>query len=67
MMRPWRAAAVIGVFSAILLCGQAGGTFAFGGFAHALGYAVAWTVLTGLILVGSFVSTGLERPTAAAR
>jgi hypothetical protein len=57
---------VIGVFSAIFLCGQAGGAFAFGGVAHAFGYAVAWTALTGLVLVGSLVSTGLERPAAAA-
>jgi MFS family permease len=61
-----RRGAVIGVFSAIFLCGQAGGAFAFGGLAHALGYAVAWTALTGLVLVGSLVSTGLERPAAAA-
>jgi MFS family permease len=62
-----RRGAVIGVFSAIFLCGQAGGAFAFGGVAHALGYAVAWTALTGLVLVGSLVSTGLERPAAVAR
>jgi len=61
-----RRGAVIGVFSAIFLCGQAGGAFAFGGVAHAFGYAVAWTALTGLVLVGSLVSTGLERPAAAA-
>jgi MFS family permease len=61
-----RRGAVIGVFSAIFLCGQAGGAFAFGGVAHALGYAVAWTALTGLVLVGSLVSTGLERPAAGA-
>jgi MFS family permease len=61
---PARRGAVIGIFSAIFLCGQAGGTFAFGGLAHALGYAVAWTALTALVLVGALVSVGLERPAA---
>jgi MFS family permease len=58
---PSRRGAVIGIFSAIFLCGQAGGAFAFGWFAHGLGYAIAWTVLTGLVLVGSVISIGLER------
>jgi len=62
-----RRGAVIGVFSAIFLCGQAGGAFVFGGLAEALGYAVAWTVLTGLVVIGALVSTGLERSAAAAR
>jgi MFS family permease len=60
-----RRGAVIGIFSALFLCGQAGGAFAFGWFAHMLGYAAAWAALTALILVGSLVSTGLERPAAA--
>jgi MFS family permease len=55
-----RRGAVIGVFSALFLCGQAGGAFAFGWVAHALGYAIAWTALTALVLVGALVSTGLE-------
>jgi MFS family permease len=63
---PARRGAVIGVFSAIFLCGQAGGAFVFGWSAHTLGYAVAWTALTGLVLVGSLVSTGLEAPAASA-
>ena len=61
-----RRGAVIGIFSAIFLCGQAAGAFAFGGLAHALGYVVAWTVLTGLVLVGSLVSVDLDRPAVAA-
>jgi MFS family permease len=61
-----RRGAVIGVFSAIFLCGQAGGAFVFGGLAEALGYAVAWTALTGLIVIGALVSTGLERSAATA-
>jgi MFS family permease len=62
-----RRGAVIGVFSAIFLCGQAGGAFVFGGLAEALGYAVAWTALTGLVVIGGLVSTGLERSAAMAR
>ena len=62
---PARRGAAIGVFSAIMLCGQAGGAFAFGWLAHALGYAVAWTALTALVLVGALVSMGLERPASA--
>ena len=60
-----RRGAVIGIFSAIFLCGQAAGAFAFGGLAHALGYALAWTVLTGCVVIGSLVSLDLERPAAA--
>jgi len=61
---PARRGAVIGIFSAIFLSGQAGGAFAFGWVAHTLGYAVAWAALTTLTLVGSLVSTRLERPAA---
>jgi MFS family permease len=61
-----RRGAVIGIFSAIFLCGQAAGAFAFGGLAHALGYALAWTVLTGFVVIGSLVSVDLERPAVAA-
>jgi MFS family permease len=60
-----RRGAVIGIFSAIFLCGQAAGAFAFGGLAHGLGYALAWTVLTGCVVIGSLVSVDLERPAAA--
>jgi MFS family permease len=62
-----RRGAVIGVFSAIFLCGQAGGALVFGGLAEALGYAMAWTALTGLVVIGALVSTGLERSAATAR
>ena len=61
-----RRGAVIGIFSAIFLCGQAVGTFAFGGLAHALGYAAAWTVVTGFVVIGALVSVDLERPATAA-
>ena len=61
-----RRGAVIGIFSALVLCGQAGGAFAFGAFAHGLGYPVMWTALATAIAVGGVVSLGLERPRSAA-
>jgi MFS family permease len=64
---PARRGAVIGMFSALFLCGQAGGAFAFGAFAHALGYAVMWLVLAAAVAAGAVVSMGLGRPAAAAR
>jgi MFS family permease len=63
---PARRGAVVGVFSALFLCGQAGGAFLFGAFAHALGYAVMWAILAAAVAVGGIVSRGLERPVAAA-
>ncbi|HYE93113.1 MAG TPA: MFS transporter [Terriglobales bacterium] len=63
---PVRRGAVIGIFSALFLCGQGGGAFAFGGLAHALGYVPMWLALTALVLVGSLVSLGLERPSPSA-
>ena len=63
---PTRSAAALCRFPARRGLQTPGGAFAFGGVAHAFGYAVAWTALTGLVLVGSLVSTGLERPAAAA-
>lgn len=64
---PTRRGAVIGVFSAIFLCGQAGGAFTFGWFAELLGYAAMWLVLAALTFAGSLVSLGLERTEATAR
>jgi MFS family permease len=64
---PARRGAVIGMFSALFLCGQAGGAFAFGAFAHALGYPLMWTVLAASVVIGAVVSMGLERPAAATR
>ena len=61
-----RRGAVVGVFSALFLCGQAGGAFAFGAFAHALGYAIMWTALAAAVTIGGVVSLGLERPKSAA-
>jgi len=59
---PARRGAVIGIFSALFLCGQAGGALAFGAFAHGLGYPVMWTALAVAIAAGGVVSLGLERP-----
>ena len=61
---PARRGAVIGVFSAIFLAGQAGGAFAFGGFAHAFGYSLMWFVLTVGIVIGGIISVGLPRAAA---
>jgi MFS family permease len=62
-----RRGAVIGVFSAIFLCGQAGGAFSFGWLADVLGYAAMWLVLAVLTFAGSYVSVGLPRADVAAR
>jgi len=62
-----RRGAVIGIFSAIFLCGQAGGAFTFGWFAEALGYAPMWLVLCVLTFAGSIVSLGLPATDAPSR
>jgi MFS family permease len=64
---PARRGAVVGMFSALFLAGQAAGAFAFGGLAHALGYEPMWLALTAALLVGLLVSLRLERPAAPAR
>lgn len=58
---PARRAAVVGVFSAVFLAGQASGAFLFGYVTHALGYGLMWAALTALLLLGFFLSVGLER------
>jgi MFS family permease len=55
-----RRGTVIGVFSAVFLIGNSGGAFLFGGVAHRFGYAVMWSVLTGLLLAGAVLSLGLR-------
>lgn len=57
---PAQRGAVIGVFSAVFLLGSAGGAFAFGYVAHAVGYGLMWTFLSSLLLAGAVVSWGLE-------
>jgi MFS family permease len=56
---PARRAAVVGVFSAVMLVGQTLGAFAFGYVANALGYGAMWALLTALLLLGSLVSLRL--------
>jgi MFS family permease len=55
-----RRGTVIGVFSAVFLIGNSGGAFLFGGVAHRFGYGVTWSTLTGILLVGAFLSLGLH-------
>lgn len=60
---PARRGAVVGVFSAVFLVGNAGGASAFGYVAHALGYVSMWGLLTALLLTGAGVSLRLvEEP-----
>jgi MFS family permease len=54
-----RRAAVVGVFSAVFLVGQASGAFVFGYVTHGFGYGVMWTALAVLLLVGAYLSVGL--------
>lgn len=61
---PTRRAAVVGVFSAVMLVGQSLGAFAFGYVANGLGYGAMWALLTALLLVGLLVSLRLEAPVA---
>lgn len=56
-----RRAAVVGLFSAMLLTGQAGGAFAFGYVVHAVGYAAMWAALTLLLALGGVLSMRLAR------
>ena len=61
-----RRAAVVGVFSAMFLVGQAVGAFLFGYVTHALGYGPMWLALTALLLTGALLSMRLARlPTEA--
>jgi hypothetical protein len=52
---------VVGVFSAMLLTGQAGGAFAFGYVVHAFGYETMWAALTLLLAFGGVLSMRLGR------
>lgn len=54
-----RRGAVVGVFSAVFLAGNAGGAFAFGWVAHAAGYGAMWAALAGLLLAGALLSLRL--------
>ncbi|HXH82254.1 MAG TPA: MFS transporter [Candidatus Tectomicrobia bacterium] len=61
-----RRAAVVGVFSAMYLAGNAAGAFVFGLVAHTLGYAAMWWLLAVALLLGAVVSLRLARPAPAA-
>jgi MFS family permease len=55
-----RRGVVIAMFSTVFLVGQTAGSFAFGYIAHAIGYALTWTMLTALLLIGSALSMSLS-------
>jgi MFS family permease len=57
-----RRGAVVGVFSAVFLVGNAGGASAFGYVAHGIGYASMWGLLTALLLAGAGLSLRLADP-----
>lgn len=58
-----RRGAVIGVFSAVFLVGNASGAFLFGYVAHALGYGYMWALLTAILLAGAGLSLRLAADT----
>lgn len=58
-----RRAAVVGVFSAVMLVGQTAGAFTFGYVANALGYGSMWALLTALLLLGGLISLRLREVT----
>ncbi len=64
---PARRGAVIGVFSAAALTGNALGAFAFGYIAHGLGYGPMWTALALILTFGFALSVKLEEVPGRAR
>jgi MFS family permease len=64
-----RRGSAVGIFSSVILVGNSFGAIAFGYVAHGLGYAVMWSALTVLLIVGSFLSVrlrvGYARPVTA--
>jgi MFS family permease len=65
---PLHRGTVVGVFSAVVLFGQAVGAFLFGYVVHAFDYGAMWSVLAALLLAGATLSLRLtgDRPAAAA-
>jgi MFS family permease len=55
-----RRGTVIGVFSSVVLSGNALGAFACGYVAHGLGYGVMWAALALILVLGFFLSVRLE-------
>jgi MFS family permease len=64
-----RRGSAVGIFSSVILVGNTFGAIAFGYVAHGLGYAVMWSALTVLLLIGSLLSVrlrvGYAKPVAA--
>jgi MFS family permease len=64
-----RRGSAVGIFSSVILVGNSFGAIAFGYVAHGLGYAVMWSALTVLLIVGSLLSirlrVGYARPVPA--
>ncbi|HTG12523.1 MAG TPA: MFS transporter, partial [Candidatus Eisenbacteria bacterium] len=63
-----RRGSAVGIFSSVILVGNSFGAIAFGYVAHGLGYAVMWSALTALLVLGSLLSirlrVGYARPVA---
>jgi MFS family permease len=55
-----RRGSAVGVFSSVVLVGNAVGAVAFGYVAHGLGYAVMWTVLAQVMAIGFLLSLKLR-------
>jgi len=61
-----RRGSAVGIFSSVILIGNTSGAVAFGYVAHGLGYAVMWSALSALLLIGSLLSIRLRVGYAAA-
>jgi MFS family permease len=55
-----RRGSAVGIFSSVILLGNTTGAIVFGYVAHGLGYAVMWSALTLLLIVGSLLSVRLR-------
>jgi MFS family permease len=55
-------ASVVGIFSAVVLLGNAAGAMAFGYVTHGLGYGATWGALAALLCLGLAASLGLREP-----
>jgi MFS family permease len=55
-----RRGSAVGIFSSVILVGNTAGAVVFGYVAHGLGYAVMWSTLTVLLIVGSLLSVRLR-------
>jgi MFS family permease len=55
-----RRGSAVGIFSSVILLGNSFGAIAFGYVAHGRGYAVMWSALTVLMVLGSVLSVRLR-------